>query len=188
MVELISTWPIWQTIRVLGMVSYLLLFTGICLGILYSMPFWKGKTKAALYKYHSSATVAGVFCGIFHAMLLVIDLHMPFSWKEILIPFASRNEPLWNGLGTLALYGMLIITFTTDIRTKLKKNVWRAIHFCSYPAFIAALAHGMGAGTDTKRFPIYLMYICTSGIIVLLSVIRICFRRKQNIAHLANRG
>jgi hypothetical protein len=121
MVELISTWPIWQTIRVLGMVSYLLLFTGICLGILYSMPFWKGKTKAALYKYHSSATVAGVFCGIFHAMLLVIDLHMPFSWKEILIPFASRNEPLWNGLGTLALYGMLIITFTTDIRTKLKK-------------------------------------------------------------------
>lgn len=188
MAEFLTRLPIWESIRLLGLLSYFLLFASISIGILYSMPFWKGRSKATLYKVHSTLTISSTFCGLLHASLLIVDTYMPFDWGEVLIPFASQHEPFFNGLGTIALYGTLLIIFTTDIRNKLNKTLWRLIHICSYPTFLAALAHGLGVGTDTKNLLVYLMYIITFGIIMLLLIIRIFIGRKRDVAYLANRG
>lgn len=188
MVEIITVLPIWQSIRFLGIAAYILLFFGVSLGILYSFPGWKGKVKAKLYKLHSYATITGTFCAILHAMLLIVDTYMPFSWKEILLPFAAQNDPLWNGLGSLALYGTLVIILTTDLRAKLNQTLWRLIHIGSYPTLVMAMIHGIEMGTDSHTPLMYLLYVSTFGILLLLVVIRMFVGRKKTDAYSANRG
>ncbi len=188
MATFITHLPTWEIIRILGITSYLLLFVGVSLGILYGMPLWKGKQKAQVYKIHSLATIGGTFGGVLHAIFLTIDTYAPFSWKEILIPFTAEDQPFWNGLGTIALYGVLIIILSTDLRNKLKKKLWFAIHLCSYPMFVIALIHGLGSGTDTKLLPVYLMYTVTCGIVLLLVIIRSFVGKKISNTSLADRG
>ncbi|MGE5702589.1 MAG: ferric reductase-like transmembrane domain-containing protein [Clostridia bacterium] len=187
MVGFITSLPTWETIRFLGITAYVLLFLGVSLGMLYSMPFWKGKAKATLYKVHSYTTITGTFCAILHAMTLIVDTYMPFSWTDILVPFSAENDPIWNGLGSLALYSTLLLILTTDLRTKLNKNVWRFLHLCSYPTFVIAMIHGIEIGTDTQSPLMYLLYISTFGILVVLLAIRIVIGRKTTGAYLANR-
>lgn len=180
--------PTWEMIRFCGLLSYFMLFVGVSLGILYSMPGWSPKTKGRLYKLHSAATIASMFIGIFHAMLLVVDTYMPFSWSELLLPFTASHAPLLNGLGTVAAYGLIVIILTTDLRNKLSRKVWRAVHIGAYPAFVMALIHGMGGGTDTKEGWIFLLYVCTFTVVTILLIVRAFQGGKRNLAHSAGRG
>jgi DMSO/TMAO reductase YedYZ heme-binding membrane subunit len=159
-------------IRSLGIVSYVMLAVGICLGILYSFPFWNGKQKGTLYKVHTLFTNVGTLFGLLHGVITVIDQYMPYSWSEVLIPFAAKQHPVLNGLGTLAGYGLLLLIFTSDIRNKLKRPLWHAIHLLSYPIFIAAFIHGCFLGTDTQQPGIKLMYFVSIAAIVALTVAR----------------
>lgn len=163
--------PAWQVIRISGLLSYFLLFLGISLGLTGSLPLWNGKQRAGIYQLHSFTAISGVFFGMFHAMFLVIDRYLPFSWTQLLIPFTANSKPVIYGLGTVTLYGLLILILTADLRSKLSKKVWRGVHLGAYLIYLTALAHGMFAGTDTKNKWIFLMYIATfSTILVLMAV------------------
>ncbi|MBP3039157.1 hypothetical protein J9303_06535 [Bacillaceae bacterium Marseille-Q3522] len=71
----LSTVPTWLITRTLGIAAYLLLFFGICLGILYGMPIWKGKQqmRSRMMSLHFFANTSGVFIGALHPMLLILD-------------------------------------------------------------------------------------------------------------------
>ncbi|MGP7816570.1 hypothetical protein [Niallia sp. 01092] len=105
--------PTWLITRTLGITAYLLLFFGICLGIFYGMPIWKGKQKqrSHIMSLHFFANTCGVFIGALHPMLLVIDAYVTFSWTQLLIPFTAPKEPFLYGLGTITLYGLLFVNY-----------------------------------------------------------------------------
>ncbi len=172
MVQFLIHLPTWNMVRLFGMISYLLLFAGISLGMIYGFPGWKGRTKARLFKIHTFCTNSGTLFALLHAIVLVIDTFMPFTWKEILIPFHAANSPFLNGIGTLAAYGMLLLIFTSDIRNKLKKAVWFRIHLLSYPIFILALIHGLFLGTDSSDSNVRYMYLFTFLFVLLLVILR----------------
>jgi sulfoxide reductase heme-binding subunit YedZ len=170
--DLLLNLPTWPILRILGLTSYTLLFVGIMLGLLYSMPFSKGKIKASLYRWHSFATNAGLVLALGHVLLLMIDIYMPFTWMEIVIPFRAQNKPILTGLGTLSLYGVVIIIITTDFRAFLKPKLWKFIHVMAYPIFLLAMVHGLGTGTDTKNPWIFGLYVSTCLILTLLVLLR----------------
>ncbi|MBO9596850.1 MAG: ferric reductase-like transmembrane domain-containing protein [Cohnella sp.] len=143
--------PSWHLIRFFGFVSYLMLGIGISLGILYSWPNQQAKSKLLRYKLHTAFTIGGTALGLLHGVITVIDTYMPFAWSDVFIPFASEHEPVLNGLGTLAAYGLLVLVLTSDLRNKLKKKLWFAIHLLSYPIFAMAFVHGYFIGTDTSN-------------------------------------
>lgn len=172
MVEWVMGLPLWQMIRSFGVLSYVLLTIGIVLGIAHSMPTWNGKTKALLYKLHRYGTNGGVLLGLLHGVITVIDQYAPFSWKEVLIPFAAKQAPVLNGLGTLAGYGMLIVLLTTDLRGIISKKIWRMFHLLSYPIFVMAFIHGFFLGTDTDLPGIKLMYTVSILAVLSATVIR----------------
>lgn len=172
MVQFVMGLPLWQIIRSLGLISYIVLTAGICLGILYSYPIWKGTAKAKVYRWHTYCTVGGTFLGMLHGLITVIDPYVPFAWSGVLIPFTAKAYPVWTGLGTLAGYGMLLLIFTSDIRKKLKKAVWHTIHMFSYPIFFMAFLHGFFEGTDTALPIVQAMYILS-----VLAVIALTFGR-----------
>jgi sulfoxide reductase heme-binding subunit YedZ len=173
--------PLWAMIRYSGLLAYLLLFIGMALGILYSFPQWTSSVKMKVMKGHTLANNTGTLLALFHAVLLIIDTYMPFSWREILVPFAAEKSPVANGLGTLAVYGLLILLLTTDLRNKLKRKLWRMIHLLSYPIFIMALLHGFFVGSDSGNGLVRNMYMMTSLVLLLLTVARFLVPSRKNV-------
>ncbi|WP_207953200.1 hypothetical protein [Paenibacillus agricola] len=47
---------------------------------------------------------SGLSFGLLHALVLIIDSY----------PFTAANEPFWNGLGTISIYGLILVLVTTD--------------------------------------------------------------------------
>ncbi|WP_223066417.1 ferric reductase-like transmembrane domain-containing protein [Paenibacillus caui] len=171
----LSTVPTWVITRTLGITAYLLLFLGICLGITYGMPIWKGKQKirSRVRDFHFLTNTGGVFLAMLHPMLLVIDAYVPFSWGQLIVPFTGPKEPFIYGLGTLTLYGLLFVVTTTDLRAKMSVKLWRAIHLSAYILFIFALAHGMMGGTDTRKIWIFSMYVVTFCTVLALMIAQV---------------
>ncbi|SDN21709.1 Ferric reductase like transmembrane component [Paenibacillus sp. yr247] len=182
MIQFLVDLPSWTLIRLFGILSYLSLFVGMALGITYSFPTWKGQMKAQLLRWHTTANQLGTCLALLHTVLLVIDTFMPFEWKEILIPFTAKQSAGLNGIGTIALYGLLLLIFTTDIRHKLKRKLWFALHLLSYPIFILSLVHGLYIGTDSSNLFIKAMYVSTGILLVGLTAVRFVFRpRKRQV-------
>jgi sulfoxide reductase heme-binding subunit YedZ len=179
MIQFLVNLPTWTLIRLFGILSYLSLFVGMALGITYSYPHWRGQRKARLLRWHTYANHLGTCLALLHTLLLIIDTFMPFEWKEILIPFTAKQSAGLNGIGTLALYGLLLLIFTTDIRQKLKKKLWFALHLLSYPIFILSLFHGLYIGTDSSTMFIKAMYVSTAILLVGLTVVRFVIRPRK---------
>lgn len=180
MIDWIVKLPTWDIIRSLGIVSYLLIAIGICLGILYSWPNQRPAGKLLRYKLHAAFTIGGTAAGLLHGAVTVVDAYMPFSWREALIPFAAAHHPVLTGLGTLAAYGSLVLIFTTDIRNKLRKKLWRIIHLFSYPIFAMAFVHGYFLGTDTDNGAMKLAYFASLLAVLGLTVARGMARKAPN--------
>lgn len=176
MMEWITSWPIWEITRVLGILSYLIIFAGLTLGMLYSYPFMKGKRKAQVYRWHTYLTNGGTAVALAHAAVLIISTYAPYRWVDLLIPFASAQYPIGNGIGILALYGMLLLLLTSDYRNKISKHVWLTIHLLAYPIFVGAAVHGYMMGTSSGSLLSKLMYGGTLFIVVVLFAIRASMR------------
>ncbi|MFC0215123.1 ferric reductase-like transmembrane domain-containing protein [Paenibacillus chartarius] len=178
MLDWLANAPTWYIIRYLGIISYMLLTAGLCLGIVYGFPHWNGKTKASLYKLHTWLTNGGTAIGLLHGVAPVIDTYMPFDWSGVLIPFTAAHRPVLTGLGTLAGYGLLILIFTSDIKTRLGKKLWLAIHLSAYPVFAMAFIHGFFLGTDSASPGIRIMYVTSIAAVLALTAARGLARRK----------
>ncbi|MWC30463.1 ferric reductase [Paenibacillus sp. MMS18-CY102] len=178
MMEWIVHWPTWGLSRWFGIIAYLLLFAGISTGVLYSYPMFKKRPKArvTLFRWHTYMTNGGALVAFAHVTMLLISTYAPYSWKEVLVPFAAVKHPVWNGLGTLALYGVALLLLSSDFRSKLSRALWFGIHLSAYPIFAAAAIHGYYMGTDSGQAAAKLMYGATIVAIVALFAIRLVIR------------
>jgi sulfoxide reductase heme-binding subunit YedZ len=182
MIHLLVELPTWMLIRTFGVLSFITLFVGMVLGITYSFPQLKGHKKGQVLRWHNYANLTGTCLALLHTALLIIDTFMPFDWAELFIPFTAKHNPVLNGIGTIAMYGLLIVLFTTDLRHKLKRKLWLAIHFMSYPIFALSLLHGLLIGTDSKQSWALGMYIATAAILISLTALRsLLMRRKRQM-------
>ncbi|WP_010630753.1 hypothetical protein [Sporolactobacillus vineae] len=161
-------------IRVLGILAFLLLFLGICVGIVLGMPVWRGK-KASRDRWisvHFYLNSGCIFLAALHPMLLIADT-LPFTWLQILVPFTAPHEPFLYGLGTLTFYGFLFLLITADVRRLMPAKVWHSIHLLSYLLFLAALTHGILGGSDARNPLIFMMYVSTFLIVLILMIIQV---------------
>ncbi|QHW32427.1 ferric reductase [Paenibacillus rhizovicinus] len=168
MIDLLLRLPTWEIIRVAGIASFCLLTVGMALGISYNFAIWPRGSKRRLYRWHSFCTIAGTAIGLLHGMTTIIDTYVPYTWKDLLIPFSSAYAPAWSGLGSLSGYGMLLVILTTDLRNKLKRPLWLLFHLLSYPIYMMALLHGFFLGSDSDLPGIRLLY--AASVIFLLGL------------------
>src|SRR5437868_651190 len=78
----------------------------------------------------------------------------------LIIPFASSAyRPIWVGLGQIAFYLLLLVTFTFYIRRQIGNRLWHGIHYLSYLVFAMILLHGLLSGTDSANPWVFWMYI-----------------------------
>ncbi|AIQ64030.1 hypothetical protein PSTEL_13950 [Paenibacillus stellifer] len=168
-----DTLSVWTTVRAAGLTSYMLLFAAIFAGLLQGEPWAKGARRAQLNLIHQWTGWFGMLFGLVHGLVLVFDQYVGYSFFEIVIPFASRHEPFWTGLGTLAFYLMLALILSSDMMKSIGKKTWRIIHFMALPTFIMALLHAAMIGTDSSTPAMKLMYTTTGALVIGMVIRRI---------------
>ncbi|MER6227451.1 hypothetical protein ABT189_44060 [Streptomyces sp900105755] len=80
--------------------------------------------------------------------MAVVDGYVNITALDALVPFVSDYQPLWLGLGTIALDLLLAVLVTSLLRDRIGHRAWRAVHWLAYASWPVALVHGIGIGTD----------------------------------------
>lgn len=98
---------------------------------------------------HRNLGLVTVVTLVVHAATAVVDSYVDIRWWQALVPFGATYQPLWLGLGTLALDLMVVVVVTSLLRHRMDHRTWRVLHLSTYAVWSAAVAHGLGIGTDT---------------------------------------
>ncbi|RLV50666.1 iron reductase [Nocardioides mangrovicus] len=107
-----------------------------------------GVGRFGLNELHRTAALTGVGLIAVHVGSLMFDPYAQLSVVDAVVPFLGDYRPLWQGLGTLAVDLLLVVTVVSLLRDRVGPRVFRAVHLLTYLMWPVALAHAVGNGTD----------------------------------------
>ena len=142
--------PVWYLMRASGIVTLILLTGVFVLGIA-TTNRWRPRRLpgfAALGLHRSISLLSVAFLGI-HVLTAVVDPYAAVGVTAVVFPFVAGRSAFWVGLGALSLDLTLALIVTSLLRSRLSLRVWRGIHWVAYLSWPLALAHSLGAGSDT---------------------------------------
>lgn len=125
---------------------------------------------------HESLSFWGLLLGASHALLLLLDTYIGFSWDSILIPFVAPWRPLAVGLGSIALYLLILLVVTSKARRFIGLRLWRVIHLLAFVAFGLITAHGFLAGTESTLPWAKVIYVTAAALVAFFTGVRIIDR------------
>lgn len=101
---------------------------------------------------HRNLALLSVVMLAAHVTTAVVDSYVDIRWWQAFVPYVgSTYQPMWLGLGALALDLVAVVTVTSLLRTRLRNRSWRAVHLLAYAGWVASVAHGLGIGTDVRQ-------------------------------------
>jgi predicted ferric reductase len=164
----------WYMARAGGMMAYLLMWFSVAWGLLLSTKVAMKRVPPTLaYGIHEFASILTVIFAVIHAAVLLGDEYIGFNIFHLTIPFIAPYEPLWTGLGIIALYLTMAITASFYVRKQIGQKTWRALHYFTFAAYLLALVHGITAGSDSGVLVSALMYWGTGFSVLMLTQITI---------------
>lgn len=164
----------WYLSRAAGIVAYLLLSACITLGLLMTggvLDRWSARNR--VYDLHRFLSLLALIVILVHALIVLPDAYFSFSLLELFLPFVSPYRPLFMALGVFSLYLTGAIIGTFYVRRLISYEVWRLIHYTTFGAYVLALGHAIGAGTDTDTAWLQYIYATTALIVFNLLVYRV---------------
>jgi sulfoxide reductase heme-binding subunit YedZ len=151
MVDVVTSKTDWYVMRGTGLVALVLLSLAVGLGVVgvrhWRSARWPGFVTAGL---HRSVALLAVCILAVHITTAVLDQWIGLGWVDVLVPFRSPYRPLWVGLGTVAFDVGVAVIATSLLRRHLSHRLWRAVHWGAWILWPSAVAHGLGAGSDTR--------------------------------------
>ena len=140
----------WYMERAAGLTAYQLLSLTVILGLTVRSSVWdRLRARKVMTQVHQFASLLVLPFIALHLWGIHQDSSVPFTWLQVFVPLQSSYRTLATSLGTLSLYGVLVIVISSYLRPKISVNTWRAIHYASFPVFILVTAHGLWSGTDS---------------------------------------
>lgn len=141
---------LWFANRGTGVVLLVLLTVSVLLGILAG----RGVAGARVPRFvtqavHRNVSLLAVVLLVVHVTTAVADEYVDIRWWQALVPVGATYEPFWLGLGTVALDLMVLVALTSLVRHRMPHLLWRTVHLSAYGAWVLAVAHGIGIGTDS---------------------------------------
>ena len=128
----------WYLNRGTGVTVMVLLSLTTVLGILATgrrfTPLWPRFVTQGFHRVLAGVSLA--LLGV-HVVSAVVDEYVDIRWWQALVP--------------LALDFLAILTVTSVLRDRLPHRVWFVTHLLSYAAWLVAIVHGLGIGTDANR-------------------------------------
>ncbi|MFE2408855.1 hypothetical protein ACFXDE_10970 [Kitasatospora sp. NPDC059408] len=137
--------------------------------------------RLAAQTIHRAMGVAGVVFLVLHVWMNLIQDRI--GALAAFVPFADPHRPVVLGLGALAGYLLLAVALAGAARGLLARTGaarrWRIVHMCAYPAWGAALYHGLHAGRLPASWVSVLYGVAVVGVIIALGL-RLVFRDGGN--------
>jgi sulfoxide reductase heme-binding subunit YedZ len=157
----------WYAARAAGVVAYALLTSSVLVGVLLGgkarLRRWPAFALTDLHRFLS--VLAGVFIGV-HVAALLVDTYAHVSVVTLVVPGASSYRPFWLALGTVAFELLVAVSISNVFRKRLGHARWRRIHYLTFGVWIAATAHGIGAGTDAGVGWLRVLYLVSIGSVI----------------------
>ncbi len=176
-----QTSAFWYMARAGGFVGYLLLWLSMVWGLTLSTKIVAGRVPAPIaYGLHEFLSLLALLFSVFHAAVLLGDEYIQFTVFHLTIPFISPYQPLWTGIGIIALYLSILLTATFYIRKLIGQKMWRMLHYFTFVVFLLVLGHGAMAGTDSSLTITKLMYLGTSLSVLFLVYYRLFTLKIKN--------
>ncbi|MDQ7030206.1 MAG: ferric reductase-like transmembrane domain-containing protein [Ardenticatenia bacterium] len=164
----------WYLARSSGVTAYVLLWFSMAFGVMMTNKMarvWPGGPTA--FDLHQYTSLLGLTFALFHAIILLGDTYIEAGLTNVLTPFGYTGyRPLWVGIGQVAFYLMAVIAFSFYVRQLIGRRMWRLLHYLSFITFVAALGHGIMAGTDTSSAFMQGLYWTTGGGLLFLTLYR----------------
>lgn len=172
----------WYAIRLLGILSWAALTGSVIYGLLLSTGILDAIAhRTVSFALHQELSAIGVGLALVHAALLTLDSSVPFTWGELLVPFAAPYRPLWVGLGQLGLYLSIVIVASFSVRRHLGQRTWRRLHYLTFGIAIATTLHGLLAGSDSGAPFAVPMYGAATVVMVGLTGYRIALAVRDRV-------
>jgi sulfoxide reductase heme-binding subunit YedZ len=147
-----SSTALWYASRATGVVALVLLTAVMVLGILVNrqrrLP---GLPRFAGTSLHRSVSLLSVIFVAVHVATAIADPYVSIRVVAAIIPFTSSYEPLWLGLGALALDMMIALIVTSLLRGRISRRTWRGVHWLAYACWPVAFLHGITSSTDLQH-------------------------------------
>jgi predicted ferric reductase len=142
---------LWYLSRGTGVVSLVLLTVVVVLGLLTrggrQLP---GLPRFAVAALHRNTSLLAVAFLAVHIGTAVLDPYVSIGALATVVPFVSSYQPVWVGMGALALDLMLAVVVTSLLRQRIGHRVWRALHLTVYASWPVALLHAFKLGPDVN--------------------------------------
>lgn len=164
----------WYLARAAGIILYLLVWAAVVTGLgLTTTLFDRWPGRGMVFSLHAFATNLTYGFLALHLLSLAADTTVRFSPQQLLVPFASGWREPWTGLGIVAGGLALLVGGSFALKRVIGQRVWRALHWLTFPLYLLALLHGLGAGSDARTPWLGALYLATGSAVVLLASYRL---------------
>jgi predicted ferric reductase len=142
---------LWYLNRGTGLVLLVALTLTTVLGILAT----RGRAGRGLPRFvtqalHRNLALLSVVFLVAHIVTAVADTYVDIRWWQAIVPWGGSYEPLWLGLGALALDLVVAVALTSWLRARMRHGTWRTVHLLAYLAWAMSVVHAVGIGTDLR--------------------------------------
>jgi hypothetical protein len=163
----------WYVARSSGVTLYAALWLTVMLGLgMTTTLFDRVLGRALVLSLHRYVTDLSYSLLALHMVALALDIYVPFGPADLFMPFHAMGGDVWVGLGVLTAWGTAAVGVSFSLRRWIGQRGWRLLHYGSFPLYVVALFHGLGAGTDARSRYLLVFYIATLASVFFLCSVR----------------
>jgi sulfoxide reductase heme-binding subunit YedZ len=161
----------WITSRAAGTAALLLSSLAICVGLLMSGRFVRGR-GADLRPLHEALSLATIAALLVHAFSLVGDQYLNVGLVDVAVPFVGAYKTGWTSLGIVAGWALVLLGPSYYLRRTIGQKRWVSLHRFTAFAWLAGIVHAFGEGTDAGSAWFVLLVAMATVPALLLLILR----------------
>jgi sulfoxide reductase heme-binding subunit YedZ len=137
----------WITSRAAGTAALLFSSMAVGLGLAMSMKLVR-RRALDLRVAHEALALGTMLALVVHVVSLLGDGFLAPSVADLTIPFVSGYREPWMSIGIVSGWAILLLGLSFYARKRIGAARWRKLHRLTSVAWLLAVAHALGEGTD----------------------------------------
>ena len=176
----------WIVSRGAGIAALLLSSAAVALGLMMSGRFAFVRAYAKdLRPLHETLSLATIAALVLHAGALLGDGYLTPGLADVTVPFVFAYEPLWTGIGIVAGWLLVGLGLSFYVRAQIGVQRWRKLHRLTALAWVMAIGHSLGAGTDADQW--WFLTACALVVLPVLALLSSVLFANSHVVHTPGR-